>query len=1462
MRASATVFPAAAAKWLTIEFDVLHVLARQREGCRGKAVQHVQGIRSRSVLRSFFVFVWAGLVAPAAEAAPRPHDLTALPGHVLPALSRAERIASPADADSLPVTVTLTLARDDQAGFDRYLRDVYDPASPAHRRFLSAREITERFGPSRWAYASARRYLRERGFELVAGSSNRLTLTMRGTRTEVAQAFGVHVADYRLDGQTFYANDADPLLPKTLARHVASIAGLANLATPRPNVKAIRVSLFKVACILELSSVVAFENYFGGVALSDDAIRQYFKSCVNGHAAAVGYGVIYDSADPPPPTWLGVDGTGQTIGITAFDSYLTSDVADYISLLGLPAAKIDDVTQVHVNGGAALGADQAEVLLDIADVLSIAPGARIVVYDAPFSGAGSFQALFNAMIDDGVHIITNSWAYCEDQTTLADVQSIDAILENAAAAGISVFTASGDTGSTCLNGSPNTIAVPAGSPNVTAVGGSSLTLGPGLTYGSETWWDGTNDDPPTGQGGFGVSRFFARPSYQDGLVTSANRSIPDVVANADPAKGVMICQASAGGCPTGQLFGGTSSSAPMWAAFAALLNQGGGVQYGAFNPLLYQHAGTDGFHDAASMGSDFAHVGLGSPNLPRLHQLLSGQATVGANAALSNVTPFGPNFTPPQADAVPGSIPADGVAEGYVVVRLLDDNGNVVPGKTVTLTANPPGNVAITPPSVISSVDNGGAVFTVTNLAAETVTFTATDTTDGVQLAQTADVTFSVPVATAAGIAASPNVVTADGVATTSITVTLRDALDRPTPGKEVSLSQGAGHSLVTAPNPSVTDVNGQIVFTATNTTNEVVTYTAVDVTDGDLPIPGSAEVEFTDGTGTSCGDTIVPPVGENGFLVMPFLSGFSAGNLVFGGINFGGCSGATSPGFFGGDVWISNFLNGDLFRLGATGGAVSSTNRLATHGPTLSTPTFGSDGRLYASRVATTGDFRTGAILELDPDTGAVVRTVASDLYCPTAPVVDPLSGDLFYASQCFNTGADDPRLYRVRNPASATPTVETYATLPSTPNGVPVFAPNGTIYVSTAYTSAAPPVVRVSGTDGPVPPSVTPVAGANAIFWVNVGAVGPDGEAQSLVTLESDGLKLVDVTVDPPTETRIAQNLGGGVVGPDGCLYASISTGVVRVSDDDGGCSFAPAGAGPSLTLTPASIAPDPAQGDAQTFTATFNDADVPAGTRVSFQVTGANPQLQLARTDASRQATFTYTGVVEGRDSILATATIEGEVIVSNRARITWTAGRHVTALTLNQSPTLGAPDAATNVVAALTDVSNDPSTPIAGQSITFAIDEVECAGTTDADGLATCPLTPALVGAATLQATFAGTAALTPAVDSIGFNVVCPSDLDGVACYLAGFQAVLDAAAAEDVKRPVRRGLLKKAKKLAKLVDKARTDDRRGEKARAKLPKKLDKLVTKVDKLPEKKISAALKAELSSLATGARSRVPAP
>src|SRR5262249_6139003 len=144
--------------------------------------------------------------------------------------------------------------------------------------------------------------------------------------------------------------------------------------------------------------------------------------------------------------------------------------------------------------------------------------------------------------------------------------------------------------------------------------------------------------PPTGQSGFGVSRFFNRPSYQDSLIGVPMRSVPDVVALADPLLGIKVCEADAGGCPTGFAYGGTSLAAPIWAAFAARLNEAAGHRLGFLNPMLYLLAGTNALHSAASMGTDATHVGLGSPNVNLLELAVAGLTPGSTDPAVSSLT--------------------------------------------------------------------------------------------------------------------------------------------------------------------------------------------------------------------------------------------------------------------------------------------------------------------------------------------------------------------------------------------------------------------------------------------------------------------------------------------------------------------------------------------------------------------------------------------------------------------------------------------------------------------------------------------------------------------------------------------------------------------------------------------------------------------------------------------------------
>ena len=1292
-----------------------------------------------------FVFLW--IVAGEAKAQQAP--LITLPGHVLQALSRATPLDARLVAKSSsiePVALTVVLRRTDPAGFDRYLADVYDPKSANFRKFLTPAQIAERFGPSAQDYDAVASYFAARGFERVETSANRLTLTVRAPRATVEQALAVHLSDYQIGQKRFVANDRDPSLPSDVASRVESITGLSSLATPRADFGSAGVDLFcRIVTILTFIQNIIPDGY----AAWNAATQQCRKDVIKGGGFWVW---VWQIKDPPPPAWQGVDGSGQTVGIVAFSTFQASDVGNFIHLNGLPSTLINNLSNVHVGGGATSGAvsDETEVLLDIDTVMATARGANVVVYDAPFSGAGSFQAVFNAMINGGVTVISNSFAYCEDETTLADVQGIETILQTAAGAGISVVSASGDHGSTCLDGAANTLHVPADVPHVTAVGGTSAQFAPGHVYGSETWWDASSASPPGGQGGFGVSKFFARPAYQNGLDLDAMRSVPDIALNADPSTmGVEICQADAGGCPTGLFYGGTSVAAPRWAAYVALLNQSQGSNLGFLNQAIYPLAATDAFHDAASMGSDFAHVGLGSPNVNRLHQHLTSQTPGSGSASISEISAYYPPGTFPMLDG--STFPADGATQAFVTVHLGDANGNLVSGKTVQLAANGGSSAVITPSTVVTDPDTGAAVFRVSNLSFEPVVLTATDVTDGVVLDQTFTIHFVPPPAASGGIGASPSPLPSDGTSTTTITVTLKDSLGRASPGKLIKLDQGAGHSIVVGPSPALTDASGQIHYTASDGVSESVTYTALDVTDNNVPVPGSATVDFTGGT-TSC--VGAPPTAGAGFTITPWATGFFAENFFYGGVNWGGCGGASNPTFdSSGGVFVADFPSGDLFKFGLAGGAAAGS-KLSNLTPTLTQPTFGKDGRLYAAHGSTGGGFTTGDIVEIDPATGAQIRVVASNLTCPNGLSIDPLSGDLFFDDDCFGAGSDNPSIWRIHDPGGAA-TLGVYATLPTTPSGQMAFSPDGTLYAVTGYTNVEQ-VVQIGGTNTAQPPSMTTLSGISSFFCLTMGEAQGSGAAKSLIVCNSSGVELVDITTSPFTSTVLISSGGSGTIGPDGCLYSGNSDTVYKLTEADGSCGFVPTNPAPLLALAPASSTP--AQGAAQSLTATFRNVSVPVGTPVLFSIVGVNSTVKLGATDASGAATISYSGSLAGTDNIVASGPAGGSTLVSNPASVAWGAGKHLTFLDLTTSPSSGIANQAVTLSAALSDLSLSPVAAISGAAVHFTLGSQSCDGTTNAAGVASCSVTPPAPGQFVLTASYAGSATYAPASATEGFSVV--------------------------------------------------------------------------------------------------------
>ncbi|HKN51904.1 MAG TPA: pseudomonapepsin, partial [Amycolatopsis sp.] len=172
------------------------------------------------------------------------------------------------------------------------------------------------------------------------------------------------------------------------------------------------------------------------------------------------------------------------------------------------------------------------------------------------------------------------------------------------AEGISYFAAAGDDGTTdCYRqtgSAAKAVDFPASSPNITAVGGTKLSVTSANAYSSEVTW---NDGSSGGSTGGGISTIFTAPSWQSSQSTTY-RKVPDVSADASPSSGYYIY--TAGSWTT---VGGTSGAAPLWAAFAALQNQVHGGSLGNLNAKLYSIGNgssyATGFHDVTSGNNTF-----------------------------------------------------------------------------------------------------------------------------------------------------------------------------------------------------------------------------------------------------------------------------------------------------------------------------------------------------------------------------------------------------------------------------------------------------------------------------------------------------------------------------------------------------------------------------------------------------------------------------------------------------------------------------------------------------------------------------------------------------------------------------------------------------------------------------------------------------------------------------------------
>ncbi len=207
------------------------------------------------------------------------------------------------------------------------------------------------------------------------------------------------------------------------------------------------------------------------------------------------FATIYNVA----PLWLaGTDGTGQTIAVVGETNINPQDVADFRAMFGLPA----NPPNIILNGpDPGINADEVEADLDVQWSGAVAKGATIdlVVSESTETTSGiDLSALY--IIDNNLApVMSESYGECEAHLGTGGNQFYNTLWEQAAAQGITVIVASGDSGSAgCDSANRGETAAEYGLSasglastafNV-AVGGTDFSLN---TNNVLTYWSLTND---------------------------------------------------------------------------------------------------------------------------------------------------------------------------------------------------------------------------------------------------------------------------------------------------------------------------------------------------------------------------------------------------------------------------------------------------------------------------------------------------------------------------------------------------------------------------------------------------------------------------------------------------------------------------------------------------------------------------------------------------------------------------------------------------------------------------------------------------------------------------------------------------------------------------------------------------------------------------------------------------------
>ncbi|MGH2913390.1 MAG: S53 family peptidase [Solirubrobacteraceae bacterium] len=415
------------------------------------------------------------------------------------------------------------------------------------RAHFSESLFADVFGQSQRHIFELTSYLQRFGIATQVYSDN-VDVVATGTAGQFNQALSVQQRQYHVPAQpgsngmngtpaqTVHGADGSPRLPWHFARYVLAILGLSNYAP------------FTSQAVHVKSAVVHPQQGSSDACL---ALTGLPNAC---HTAT-------DFADQYNLAGLykqGATGQGQTLGIVTLAALDVGAPETYWSTVLHQTPSGRTVTVDNIDGGPGAPSDKAgtgETDLDVEQSGGVAPGANVIVYQAPNTDPGFADAFFTAASQDVAGSVSASWGESETYVQAAvasgtETPAYEAAFDEAflefAAQGQAGFLSSGDQAAydaTADLGTTNlAVDTSADSPFITSSGGTTLpwsgtltgsggsanvTVSNQRTWGWDYLWQAFATTTPetltaaaesdvVGSGG-GFSVFEPEPAYQWGV---------------------------------------------------------------------------------------------------------------------------------------------------------------------------------------------------------------------------------------------------------------------------------------------------------------------------------------------------------------------------------------------------------------------------------------------------------------------------------------------------------------------------------------------------------------------------------------------------------------------------------------------------------------------------------------------------------------------------------------------------------------------------------------------------------------------------------------------------------------------------------------------------------------------------------------------------------------------------------